>query len=79
MRAEIQAHHQLIKQGVILSTRQMTWSRYGQLLAFTDCSGYQTRYEYDRFGQMTAVHREEGISHRKLVCRRYSTSYHASD
>ncbi|WP_250384222.1 RHS repeat domain-containing protein, partial [Escherichia coli] len=27
-----------------------------------DCSGYQTRYEYDRFGQMTAVHREEGIS-----------------
>ncbi|SQM35966.1 protein rhsD, truncation [Escherichia coli] len=37
------------------STRQMTWSRYGQLLAFTDCSGYQTRYEYDRFGQMTAV------------------------
>ena len=26
----------------------MTWSRYGQLLAFTDCSGYQTRYEYDR-------------------------------
>ncbi|HAJ6461295.1 TPA: RHS repeat protein, partial [Escherichia coli] len=38
------------------------WSRYGQLLAFTDCSGYQTRYEYDRFGQMTAVHREEGIS-----------------
>lgn len=44
------------------STRQMTWSRYGQLLAFTDCSGYQTRYEYDRFGQMTAVHREEGQS-----------------
>ncbi|WP_162809718.1 RHS repeat domain-containing protein, partial [Escherichia coli] len=49
------------------STRQMTWSRYGQLLAFTDCSGYQTRYEYDRFGQMTAVHREEGIS----LYRRY--------
>ncbi len=43
------------------STRQMTWSRYGQLLAFTDCSGYQTR-SIDRFGQMTAVHREEGIS-----------------
>ncbi|EOX7668866.1 hypothetical protein ACPV2F_005225, partial [Escherichia coli] len=41
--------------------------RYGQLLAFTDCSGYQTRYEYDRFGQMTAVHREEGIS----LYRRY--------
>ncbi|MBZ1454889.1 hypothetical protein JOW51_24675, partial [Escherichia coli] len=28
---------------------------------------YQTRYEYDRFGQMTAVHREEGIS----LYRRY--------
>ncbi|END1364760.1 hypothetical protein ABLL29_004514 [Salmonella enterica subsp. enterica] len=40
----------------------MTGSRYGQLLAFTDCSGYETRYEYDRFGQQTAVHREEGIS-----------------
>ncbi|EMO8527480.1 RHS repeat protein, partial [Escherichia coli] len=30
--------------------------------AFTDCSGYTTRYEYDRYGQQTAVHREEGIS-----------------
>ncbi|MDI4452696.1 hypothetical protein E7V49_19465, partial [Escherichia coli] len=40
--------------GTGVGTRQMTWSRYGQLLAFTDCSGYQTRYEYDRFGQMTA-------------------------
>ncbi|MCJ1154251.1 RHS repeat domain-containing protein, partial [Escherichia coli] len=39
-----------------------TWSRYGQLLSFTDCSGYQTRYDHDRFGQMTAVHREEGLS-----------------
>ncbi|EFC3662249.1 RHS repeat protein, partial [Escherichia coli] len=33
-----------------------------QLLSFTDCSGYQTRYDHDRFGQMTAVHREEGLS-----------------
>ncbi len=40
----------------------MAWSRYGQLLAFTDCSGYTTRYEYDRYGQQIAVHREEGIS-----------------
>ncbi len=40
----------------------MTWSRYGQLLSFTDCSGYVTRYDHDRFGQMTAVHREEGLS-----------------
>ncbi len=38
----------------------MTWSRYGQLLSFTDCSGYVTRYDHDRFGQVTAVHREEG-------------------
>ncbi|WP_214277060.1 hypothetical protein, partial [Escherichia coli] len=30
--------------------------------AFTDCSGYMTRYEYDRYGQQIAVHREEGIS-----------------
>ncbi|EFK6382254.1 RHS repeat protein [Escherichia coli] len=44
------------------STKQMAWSRYGQLLTFTDCSGYTTRYEYDRYGQQIAVHREEGIS-----------------
>ncbi len=48
------------------STRQMTWSRCISA-GITDCSGYQTRYEYDRFGQMTAVHREEGIS----LYRRY--------
>ncbi|MRG21917.1 hypothetical protein GII96_24280, partial [Escherichia coli] len=35
------------------SHRAMGWSRYGQIQAFTDCSGYETRYEYDRFGQMT--------------------------
>lgn len=40
----------------------MTWSRYGQLLTLTDCSGYRTRYEYNRFGQATAIHREEGLS-----------------
>ncbi|HAF2549009.1 TPA: RHS repeat protein, partial [Salmonella enterica] len=44
------------------SRKQMTWSRYGQLLTLTDCSGYQTRYEYNRFGQVTALHREEGLS-----------------
>jgi RHS repeat-associated protein len=44
------------------SRKSMTWSRYGQLLTFTDCSGYETRYEYDRFGQMTAIHQEEGLS-----------------
>ena len=44
------------------SRKQMTWSRYGQLLTFTDCSGYRTRYEYNRFGQVTALHQEEGLS-----------------
>ncbi|MDH1128657.1 DUF6531 domain-containing protein, partial [Enterobacter sp. GD03975] len=44
------------------SRRHMTWSRYGQLLTLTDCSGYRTRYEYNRFGQVTAIHREEGLS-----------------
>ncbi|EDW9823871.1 RHS repeat protein [Salmonella enterica] len=44
------------------SSKSVTWSRYGQMVAFTDCSGYETKYEYDRFGQMTAVHREEGQS-----------------
>ncbi|HBA4948499.1 TPA: hypothetical protein OE610_004388, partial [Escherichia coli] len=33
------------------SRKTMTWSRYGQLLSFTDCSGYVTRYDHDRFGQ----------------------------
>ncbi|EGB0862032.1 RHS repeat protein [Escherichia coli] len=42
--------------------RRITRNRYGQLQAFTDCSGYTARYEYDRYGQRTAVHREEGIS-----------------
>lgn len=44
------------------SRREMTWSRYGQLLTLTDCSGYVTRHEYDRFGQLTALHQEEGLS-----------------
>ncbi len=43
-------------------TRRITRNRYGQLRAFTDCSGYMTRYEYDRYGQQIAVHREEGLS-----------------
>ncbi len=44
------------------SKKQMVWSRHGQLLSFTDCSGYETRYNYDRFGQVTAIHQEEGLS-----------------
>ncbi|WP_175565139.1 RHS repeat domain-containing protein, partial [Escherichia coli] len=27
------------------SRKTMTWSRYGQLLSFTNCSGYVTRYD----------------------------------
>ncbi|MBJ9890453.1 MULTISPECIES: RHS repeat-associated core domain-containing protein [Citrobacter] len=44
------------------SKKHMTWSRYGQLLTLSDCSGYQTWYEYNRFGQVTAIHQEEGLS-----------------
>ncbi|EDS6428366.1 type IV secretion protein Rhs [Salmonella enterica subsp. enterica] len=44
------------------SSKAMRWNRYGQMVAFTDCSGYETRHEYDRFGQQIAVHREEGQS-----------------
>lgn len=62
-----QSEHPSATKDATGSKRHMTWSRYGQLLTFTDCSGYQTRYEYDRFGQMTAVHREEGLS----VYRKY--------
>ncbi|EAA5453260.1 type IV secretion protein Rhs, partial [Salmonella enterica subsp. enterica] len=28
------------------SSKSVTWNRYGQMVAFTDCSGYETRYEY---------------------------------
>ncbi|ECF5835303.1 RHS repeat protein, partial [Salmonella enterica subsp. salamae] len=51
------------------SSRTIRRNRYGQMVAFTDCSGYETRYEYNRFGQMTAVHREEELS----VYRTYNT------
>lgn len=44
------------------SRKNIVRNRYGQTLTFTDCSGYETRYEYNRFGQITAVHREEGLS-----------------
>ncbi len=44
------------------SKKIMVRNRYGQVLTFTDCSGYQTRYEYSRFGQVTAIHQEEGLS-----------------
>jgi RHS repeat-associated protein len=35
--------------------QQMQWSRAGDLLAYTDCSGKTTRYEHDAGGQLTAV------------------------
>ncbi|EMV7411193.1 RHS repeat protein [Enterobacter soli] len=52
------------------SKKHMTWSRYGQLLTLTDCSGYQTRYEYNRFGQMTAIYQEEGLSQHRVYDER---------
>ncbi|ECC1695622.1 RHS repeat protein, partial [Salmonella enterica subsp. salamae] len=56
------SEHPVATENTTGSRKEMAWSRYGQLLTFTDCSGYRTRYEYDRFGQLTAVHLEEGIS-----------------
>jgi len=44
------------------SQKQITRNHCGQILAFTDCSGYRTCYEYNRFGQVTAIHQEEGLS-----------------
>ncbi|HEG1988793.1 RHS element core protein [Enterobacter cloacae] len=44
------------------SKKSMVRNRYGQVLTFTDCSGCETRYEYNRFGQITAIHQEEGLS-----------------
>ncbi|SJE64847.1 protein in rhs element [Shigella sonnei] len=50
------------------SRKTMTWSRYGQLLTVTDCSGYVTRYDHDRFGQVTAVDVTDGAGrHFRLV------------
>lgn len=49
--------------------KQMTWSLYGQLLTFTDCPGYLTRYEYNRFGQVIAIHQEEGLSQYRVIRR----------
>jgi YD repeat-containing protein len=44
------------------AAKTLTRNRYGQVVTFTDCSGYQTRYEYNRTGQITAIHQEEGLS-----------------
>jgi YD repeat-containing protein len=44
------------------SRKTLTRNRYGQVLTFTDCSGYETRYEYNHVGQVTAIHQEEGLS-----------------
>ena len=65
------------------SQQQLVWSHYGQLLTFIDCSGYKTRYEYDRFGQLIATYREEGLSqrseydaHGRLINQTDSAGYH---
>ena len=60
--ADPRSEHPCATEDATGSKKQMVWSRYGQLLTFTDCSGYETRYEYDRFGQLTATHQEEGLS-----------------
>ncbi|WEF32426.1 RHS repeat-associated core domain-containing protein [Pseudoduganella chitinolytica] len=33
----------------------MTWNRYGQISAYTDCSGKTTSYDYDAAGYLSAV------------------------
>ncbi|MEB0949567.1 RHS repeat-associated core domain-containing protein [Citrobacter sedlakii] len=48
-------------------SRRIRRGRNGEVVSRTDCSGYETRYEYNRYGQQTAVHYEEGLS----VYRRY--------
>ncbi len=51
-------------------SRRIKRGRYGEILSRTDCSGYETRYAYNRFGQITAVHREEGMSEYRRYDRR---------
>ncbi|EGG4135148.1 type IV secretion protein Rhs [Salmonella enterica] len=43
-------------------SRRIRRGRNGAVVSRTDCSGYETRYEYNRYGQQTAVHYEEGLS-----------------
>ncbi|ECE0916774.1 RHS repeat protein [Salmonella enterica] len=43
-------------------SRRIRRGRNGEVVSRTDCSGYETRYEYNRYGQQTAVHYEEGLS-----------------
>ncbi len=50
-------------------SRRIRRGRNGEVVSRTDCSGYETRYDYNRYGQQTAVHYEEGLS----VYRRYDS------
>lgn len=43
-------------------SRRIRRGRNGEVVSRTDCSGYETRYDYNRHGQQTAVHYEEGLS-----------------
>nr|WP_228065775.1 hypothetical protein [Superficieibacter sp. 1612_C1] len=52
--ADLRSERPSAMQDATGSRKQMTWSSYGQLLTFTDCSGYETRYEYNRFGHPDA-------------------------
>uniref|UniRef100_UPI00300C6437 DUF6531 domain-containing protein n=1 Tax=Citrobacter amalonaticus TaxID=35703 RepID=UPI00300C6437 len=38
----------------------LQWSHYGQLVSYTDCSGYKTTYTYDLWGNLTEIRGEEG-------------------
>ncbi|SFD17843.1 RHS repeat-associated core domain-containing protein [Pragia fontium] len=39
----------------------LSWTPHGQVSAYIDCSGYQIKYHYDRWGQITEIAREEGM------------------
>ncbi len=41
--------------------KTLSWTPYAQLSCHTDCSGKQTCYDYDRFGQTTRIAQEEGM------------------
>lgn len=41
--------------------KTLSWTPYEQLDTYTDCSGKQTVYTYDRFGKILRVQQEEGV------------------
>ena len=40
--------------------KQLQWDRHGQLVCYTDCSGYKTTYTYEPWGNLTETRGEEG-------------------